>query len=57
MATPDITGGFDCEESKKSKAVEENLQKLVHKAFASAGPSGQRIKNFRNGPGWDIHCT
>ncbi|HWF91879.1 MAG TPA: hypothetical protein VN684_06325 [Terriglobales bacterium] len=27
MATPDITGGFDCEESKKSKAVEESLQK------------------------------
>jgi nitrite reductase/ring-hydroxylating ferredoxin subunit/uncharacterized membrane protein len=49
MATPDITGGFDCEESKKSKAVEESLQKLVHKGFASAGPSGQKIKNFLNG--------
>jgi nitrite reductase/ring-hydroxylating ferredoxin subunit/uncharacterized membrane protein len=49
MATPDITGGFDCEESKKSKAVEESLQKLVHKAFASAGPTGRKMKNFLNG--------
>lgn len=49
MATPDITGGFDCEESQKTKAVEESLQKLVHKAFASAGPSGQKVKNFLNG--------
>src|SRR5579872_45498 len=49
MATPDITGGFDCEESKKSKAVEESLQKLVHNAFARTGPSGQKIKNFLNG--------
>jgi len=49
MATPDITGGFDCEESPKTKAVEEKLQKLVHKAFASTGPSGQKLKNFLNG--------
>ena len=49
MATPDITGGLDCEESPKTKAVEESLQKLVHKAFASAGPSGQKVKNFLNG--------
>lgn len=49
MATPDITGGFDREESQKTKAVEESLQKLVHKAFASAGPSGQKVKNFLNG--------
>jgi len=49
MATPDITGGFDCEESPKTKAVEEKLQKLVHKAFASAGPTGRKMKNFLNG--------
>lgn len=48
-ATPDITGGFDCEESPKIKAVGESLQKLVHRGFASAGPSGQKIKNFLNG--------
>lgn len=48
-ATPDITGGFDCEESPKTKAVGESLQKLVHRGFASAGPSGQKIKNFLNG--------
>lgn len=49
MATPDITGGFDCEESPKTKARGESLQKLVHKAFASAGPNGQKVKNFLNG--------
>jgi len=49
MATPDITGGLDCEESPKTKAVEESLQKLVHKAFDSAGPIGQKVKNFLNG--------
>ena len=49
MPTPDITGGSDCEESQKSKAVEESLQKLVHKVFASTGPSGQKVKNFLNG--------
>jgi len=48
-ATPDITGGFDCDESPKTKAVGESLQKLVHRGFASAGPSGQKIKNFLNG--------
>lgn len=49
MPTPDITGGSDCEESPKSKAVAESLQKLVHKAFDSAGPTGQSVKNFLNG--------
>lgn len=49
MATPNITGGLDCEESPKTKAVEESLQKLVHKAFDSAGPIGQKVKNFLNG--------
>jgi nitrite reductase/ring-hydroxylating ferredoxin subunit/uncharacterized membrane protein len=59
MATPDITGGFDCEESPKTKAVGESLQKLVHRAFASAGPSGQRIKNFLNGTwlGHPVHAV
>jgi nitrite reductase/ring-hydroxylating ferredoxin subunit/uncharacterized membrane protein len=49
MPTPDITGGSDCEESAKSKAVAESLQKLVHKAFDSAGSTGQSVKNFLNG--------
>jgi nitrite reductase/ring-hydroxylating ferredoxin subunit/uncharacterized membrane protein len=49
MATPDITGGSDPAESKEARAVAESLQKLVHKAFASAGPSGQKLKNFLNG--------
>ncbi len=49
MPAPDITGGFDCDESPKSKAVAESLQKLVHKAFDSAGPTGQSDKNFLNG--------
>jgi len=31
------------------KPFEESLQKLVHKAFASGGSNGQRIKNFLNG--------
>jgi nitrite reductase/ring-hydroxylating ferredoxin subunit/uncharacterized membrane protein len=59
MATPDITGGFDCEESPKTKAVEESLQKLVHKAFASAGPRGQKVKNFLNGTwlGHPLHAV
>lgn len=47
--TPDITGGSDCDESPKSKAAGEGLQKLIDKAFASAGPNGQRAKNFLNG--------
>lgn len=49
MATPDITGGSDPQESKDARAVAESLQKLVHKAFASAGPSGQTLKNVLNG--------
>jgi hypothetical protein len=49
MPTPDITGGTDCEESPKIRAVGEGLQKLVHKAFDNAGPSGQAVKNFLNG--------
>lgn len=49
MPAPDITGGFDCDESPKSKAVAESLQKLVHKAFDSAAPTGQSDKNFLNG--------
>lgn len=49
MATPDITGGSDPQESKEARAVAESVQKLVHKAFASAGPSGQKLKNFLNG--------
>ena len=43
MATsPDITGGVDCEESRmpQLKPIEENLQKLVHKAFATGGEGG-----------------
>jgi len=48
-ATPDITGGSDCDESPKSKAAGEGLQKLIHEAFSSAGPGGQRAKNFLNG--------
>lgn len=49
--TPDITGGLDCEESRipQLKPFEESLQKLVHKAFASGGANGQKIKNFLNG--------
>jgi nitrite reductase/ring-hydroxylating ferredoxin subunit/uncharacterized membrane protein len=49
--TPDITGGLDCEESRnpRLKPFEEKLQKLVHKAYASEGPTGQKIKNFLNG--------
>ncbi len=31
------------------KPVEEDLQKLLHRAFSSAGPSGKTIKNFLNG--------
>jgi len=59
MATADITGGFDCEESPKVKTVGESLQKLVHKAFASGGPSGQKIKNFLNGTwlGHPLHAV
>ncbi len=49
MATPDITGGSDPQESKQARAVAESLQKLVHKAFGSAGPGGQKFKNFLNG--------
>ncbi|MGA8029363.1 MAG: DUF2231 domain-containing protein [Bryobacteraceae bacterium] len=49
MPTPDITGGTDCEESPKIRAVGEGLQKLVHRAFDSAGPGGQSVKNFLNG--------
>ena len=52
MATsPDITGGVDCEESRmpQLKPIEENLQKLVHKAFATGGEGGQAVKNFLNG--------
>ncbi len=35
------------------------MQKLVHKAFASAGPSGQKLKNFLNGTwlGDPLHVT
>ncbi len=49
--TPDITGGVDCEESRipQLKPIEESLQKLVHKAFASGGERGQAVKNFLNG--------
>ena len=49
--TPDITGGLDYEESRipQLKPVEESLQKLVHKAFASGGAGGQAVKNFLNG--------
>lgn len=59
MTTPDITGGFDREESPKTKGIEENLQKLVHKAFDSAGPRGQRLKNFLNGTwlGHPLHAV
>lgn len=49
MGTEDITGGADCAESPKEKALEEKLQKLVHSAFASGGPAGQKVKNFLNG--------
>lgn len=49
--TPYITGGIDCEESRipQLKPIEETLQKLVHRAFASGGERGQAIKNFLNG--------
>ncbi len=49
--TPDITGGLDCEESRipQLKPIEESLQKLVHKAFASGGMGGQAVRNFLNG--------
>jgi hypothetical protein len=49
MATPGITGGLDPEESKEARAIAESAQKLVHKAFASAGSGGQKLKNFQNG--------
>jgi len=49
MASADVTGGFDCDESPQVKALGENLQKLVHKAFESGGPGGQKVKNFLNG--------
>ena len=49
MTTPDITGGSDRDESKEARAAAERLQKLLHKAFASAGPSGQKLKNVLNG--------
>ncbi len=49
MATPDITGGSDSGESPRSRAIAESLQKLVHRGFASAGPGGQKLKNFLNG--------
>ncbi len=49
MATPDITGGFDCDESPQARSLAERLQKQVHKAFASAGPSSQELKNLLNG--------
>jgi len=50
-ATPDVTGGTDCEESRitQLKPIEESLQKLVHKAFDRGGERGQAIKNFLNG--------
>ena len=49
--TPDITGGVDTGKMKipQQKAIEESLQNLVHKAFASGGEGGQAIKNFLNG--------
>ncbi len=42
--TPDITGGLDCEESRipRLKPIEESLQKLVQKAFASRGGRATR---------------
>ncbi|HEY7837544.1 MAG TPA: DUF2231 domain-containing protein [Terriglobales bacterium] len=49
MATVDITGGIDADESASSKALEERLQKSIHQAFAAAGPRGQQAKNFLNG--------
>ena len=49
--TPDITGGIDRGRLKipQQKLIEEGLQNLVHKAFASGGEGGQAIKNFLNG--------
>jgi len=49
--TPDIPGGLDCEESRipQLKPIEESLQKLVHKAFATGGEGDQAVKNFLNG--------
>ena len=32
-ATPDITGGLDCEKSQKTKANGESLQKLAHRVL------------------------
>lgn len=49
--TPDITGDLDCHELRipQLKPIEESLQKLVYKAFATAGDGGQTVKNFLNG--------
>ncbi|MEO6804464.1 MAG: DUF2231 domain-containing protein [Granulicella sp.] len=49
--TQGITDGIDSEVSQMSqpKPIEESLQALVHKAFASGGEGGQVVKNFLNG--------
>ena len=46
--TSDITVGLDCEESRilQLKPIEERLQKLVHKAFASGGEGGKQLRIF-----------
>lgn len=49
MTTPDITGGSDPLETTEARAFAESAQKLVHKAFASRGASGQKLKNALNG--------
>ncbi len=52
MATSeDVTGSLDRSEPRilQPKPVEENLQELVRKAYASGGSSGQKIKTFLNG--------
>lgn len=44
----DVTGGDDPRESSRQRAIAEDLQRLIHRAFEN-GPTGQKIKNFLNG--------
>lgn len=48
---PDNTGGLNCEGASvpQLKPIEERLQQLVQKSFASGGEPGQAMKNFLNG--------
>ena len=59
MRQQTLPAGSIARNRQGSKAVGESLQKLVHKAFDSGGPTGQKIKNFLNGTclGHPLHAV